>query len=109
MTSPNEPIHPWKSEVSNGHCFPSGFGLTKREVFAMAAMQGFLAQESEDVGFLDIYQTAEGVETNRRGERPDYNKPEIPNKLLRSASQQRCLAAVQEADNLITALNVPQP
>lgn len=39
MTNPNEPAYPTQSESPIGR-FP---GLTKREVFAMAAMQGMLA------------------------------------------------------------------
>lgn len=52
MSNPNDPAYPNASTfVSESHAWTSFPGLTKREAFAMAAMQGLLAKHegySED-------------------------------------------------------------
>jgi hypothetical protein len=76
-------------------------GLTKREYFAAMAMQGMLASEGEDHGFLDTHEP-------KRDENGNRILDELGEEVWvveKTAAQQYAEAAVERADALIEALN----
>lgn len=51
----NEPAYPFKETYNTGFIY-NHFGLTKREAFAMAAMQGLVANGERYMNYVDEYE-----------------------------------------------------
>lgn len=85
-------------------------GMSLRDYFAAAALQGIFASESDDIGYTVTYVDGLGKETYRKESPPlgpdgkeDYSKPMVANKLLRTVEQNQAIAAYRAADAMIIA------